>query len=146
MEAVLEWVDERIRKENLSLWTKREYKKTLKKFFRWLGKKELVDWFTIGEIKTRKFPDELLTEDDIKKMIGACKNPRDRALIAVLWESGFRVGELGNMRVRDVELTDEGTWIKLFGKTVKDLCCYHSQQHTFQIGSDHILIQTLMNH
>ncbi|MCD6492598.1 MAG: tyrosine-type recombinase/integrase [Archaeoglobaceae archaeon] len=111
-----------------------------------MGKKELVDWFTIGEIKTRKFPDELLTEDDIKKMIGACKNPRDRALIAVLWESGFRVGELGNMRVRDVELTDEGTWIKLFGKTVKDLCCYHSQQHTFQIGSDHILIQTLMNH
>ena len=33
VEAVLEWVDERIRKENLSLWTKREYKKTLKKFF-----------------------------------------------------------------------------------------------------------------
>ncbi len=117
VEVVLEWVDERVRKEGLSPWTKREYKKTLKKFFKWLGKKELVDWFTIGEVKARKFPDELLTEDEIIRMLEACKNPRDRALIATLWESGCRVGELGNMRVRDVELTDEGAWVKLFGKT-----------------------------
>ncbi len=117
VEKVLEWIDERIRKENLSLWTKREYKKTLKEFFRWLGKKELVDWFTIGEMKTRKFPDELITEDELKKMIEAAKNPRDWALISVLWESGCRVEELGNMRVRDVEFTDEGVWVKLFGKT-----------------------------
>jgi|Deesub1362A_J573_1020465.scaffolds.fasta_scaffold00834_25 integrase len=115
--AILEWVDERVRKEGLSPWTKREYKKTLKKFFKWLGKKELVDWFTIGEIKTRKFPDELLTEDEIRRLLEACKNPRDRALIAVLWESGCRAGELGNMRVRDVEFTEDGAWVKLFGKT-----------------------------
>jgi len=92
--AILEWVDERVRKEGLSPWTKREYKKTLKKFFKWLGKKELVDWFTIGEIKTRKFPNELLTEDEIKRLLEACKNQRDRALIAVLWESGCRDGGL----------------------------------------------------
>lgn len=117
VELIIEWIDDRLRKEGLSLWTKREYKKTLKKFFNWLGKKELVDWFTVGEIKTRKFPDELLTEDDIKRLLDACKNSRDRALISVLWESGCRVGELGDMRIRDVEFTDDGAWIKLFGKT-----------------------------
>jgi len=117
IELIIDWIDERVRKEGLSLWTKREYKKTLKKFFKWLDKGEIVDWFTIGDIKTRKFPDELLTEEEIKKMIDSCKNPRDRAIIAVLWESGCRVGELGNMRIKDVDFTEDGVWVKLFGKT-----------------------------
>lgn len=80
-----------MRKEGLSLQTKREYKKTLKKFFNWLGKRELVDWFTVGEIKTRKFPDELLTEDDIKKLLNASKTQETGLYISVLWESGCRV-------------------------------------------------------
>lgn len=48
-------------------------------------------------------------------MLEACMNPRDRALIAVLRESGCRVGELGNMMVRDVELTeDEGSIMNVY--------------------------------
>jgi len=39
---------------------------------------------------------------------------KNRALIAVLWEGGCRVEELGNMRVKDVEFTDDGVWVKFF--------------------------------
>jgi len=34
----------------------------------------------------------MLTEDDIKQLIAACLNSRDRALIALLYDSGMRVG------------------------------------------------------
>ncbi len=50
-------------------WTKYGYKKSIKKFFRWLGREELISWLRCKEIKNRKLPEEILTEEDIRKMI-----------------------------------------------------------------------------
>lgn len=44
-----------------------EVKKTLKKFFRWLGKEELVNWFSVGEIKSQISPQDLITEEEFRK-------------------------------------------------------------------------------
>lgn len=57
-------------------------------------------------------PDEILTEDDIKKLIKACRFPRDKALLSVLYESGCRVGELARLRWKDAVFDDLG--IKLY--------------------------------
>jgi len=49
-------------------------------------------------------PHEILTQEEITRMIHAAGNSRDRALVAVLADSGMRVGALGSLRIQNVEL------------------------------------------
>lgn len=52
-------------------------------------------------------PDELLTEEEVQMMITCAQSSRDRALIATLYESGCRVGELARLKWRDLHFTRE---------------------------------------
>jgi len=68
-----------IQQQDYSPWTKQIYKIMIKKFYKWhLGTKEypkIVKWITIHISKSeKKLPSEgeLLTEDDIKKLITTC--------------------------------------------------------------------------
>ncbi len=98
-------------------WTKYDYKRALKKFFRWLGREELVSWIKCTGPRNRKLPEEILTEEDIRKMIDAAKTPRDRALVAVLYESGCRVGEFLSMKRNNVRFDRYGAVVVVHGKT-----------------------------
>lgn len=91
----------------------RELKKSLRRFFRWLGKDELVNWYTLGEIEPKVSPQDLITPEEFDKMMCACKNSRDRALISLLYETGARIGELGSMKIKDVTFDDYGGTIWL---------------------------------
>lgn len=90
-----------------------EVKKTLKKVFKWMGKDELVNWFTVGKSETKVSPQDLITEEEFNKMVEKCMNSRDRALLSLLYESGARIGEVGSMRVKDVSFDDYGALIWL---------------------------------
>jgi hypothetical protein len=61
--------------------------------------------------------DQILLPSEIKTMIGACNKSRDKAIIAVLFESACRVGELCNLRIKDVIFDDFGAKISVSGKT-----------------------------
>ena len=98
-------------------WTKYDYKRSIKKFFRWLGREEVISWLKCREIRNRKLPEEILTEEDIRKMIDAAKTPRDRAIISVLYESGCRVGEFLSMKIKNVSFDRYGAVIVVHGKT-----------------------------
>ena len=99
-------------------WTKYDYKRSIKKFFRWLGREELISWLRCSDVKNRKLPEEILTEEDIKKkMIDAARTPRDRAVISVLYESGCRAGEFLSMRIKNVSFDRYGAVIVVHGKT-----------------------------
>ena len=69
--------------------------------------------------KLKKLPNEgdLLTSDEIHKIINACKNSRDRAFIATLAESGCRIGELGNMQIKHLVFDNYGAVLNVTGKT-----------------------------
>jgi len=73
-------------------------KLTLKRFYKWLYNSdnypELVSWIKVDRGKTTKKASDMLTEDDIKQLIAACLNSRDKALIALLYDSGMRVGKV----------------------------------------------------
>jgi integrase/recombinase XerD len=60
---------------------------------------------------------DLFTPDDIVRILAASASNRDRALIAVLWESGARIGEVGNLRIRDVTRAPIGFTLDVTGKT-----------------------------
>lgn len=111
----IERIVARIEQEEFSDWTKYDYKLILKTFLTWLGKRDEVDWMRLK--KPRKLPDEILTERDITAMIDAAENLRDKALIAVMYEGGFRISEVGNLAVKDVTFDRYGAIAMVNGKT-----------------------------
>lgn len=64
-------------------------------------------------------PDEIHTVEEIERMIDACRNSRDRALIAVLYESGMRIGELAALTWRWVIFDDLGVKCYIDDKKTK---------------------------
>jgi len=106
----------------LSARTKRDHKAALKLFYRWLrGADEYpeeVRWIkTTLKLKDFLLPEDLLTEEDVKKLVEAASNPRDKAFIMTLYESGARIGELGSLRIRDVRFEEGYAALMLRGKT-----------------------------
>ncbi|MCK4247772.1 MAG: tyrosine-type recombinase/integrase [Methanomicrobia archaeon] len=101
-----------------SEWTKKDYKVALKKFFRFLGKEELMkDIKTTMRNNRKKLPEDLLTKPEIKKMIETADHPRDKAMISVLYEGGLRIGELASLKIKNVVFDEYGAVIKVRGKT-----------------------------
>ncbi|MDQ1255195.1 MAG: integrase/recombinase XerD [Euryarchaeota archaeon] len=110
-----------IERSTLSDWTKHDYKVTLKKFYKWLNGGEepsKVKWIrTTIQRQDRKLLEDMLQEDDIKKMIVAASNKRDVAIIALLWDIGGRIGEVGSLRVKNVKFDEISGVILVNGKT-----------------------------
>src|ERR1017187_750384 len=51
---------------------------------------------------------ELLTPEDVSHLISVCHNPRDKALISVLWETGARISEVGNEQLKHITKVSHG--------------------------------------
>jgi site-specific recombinase XerD len=68
----------------------------------------------------------VLSEDEVKLLIGAARTPRERAILELGYASGLRVAELAKLRIEDVNLKArsliviEGKWgndrVGLFGR------------------------------
>ncbi len=77
-----------------------------------------VEWISIGmQANTRKLPEELLTEEEVQKLIRACDGARDKAFISTLAESGARISEIGTMKIKHVDFEKYGTRLTIAGKT-----------------------------
>jgi len=113
-EDVLEIVSN-IERSSMSDWTKHSYRVSLKTFLVWAGKGKEVVW--IKTPKPHKLPDEILNEEEISRMIDSALSLRDKAFIACLYEGGFRVGELGGLRIKDIEFDRYGAIAMVTGKT-----------------------------
>jgi integrase len=104
-----------------SEWLKHDYKVTLKKFYKWYCKDdnpELTKWIKASiSRKDQKLPEEMLIEDDILKLIKCAKKKSDKAIIALLWDIGARVGEIGNLRIKHIKFDEYGAIVNLKGKT-----------------------------
>ncbi len=118
-----------------------EAKKTLKKFFKWLGKDELVDWFTLGDVKSSISPHDLVTHEEFEAMMKACMNSRDRAFLSLLYETGARIGEIGAMRIKDVMFDDYGAviWLPRSKTQRRRLRVIYSVRYLAEWLSDHPL-------
>jgi len=108
-----------------SNWTKSDFKKILKFFYRWLADgsiegdyPNLVRWIkTRTKKSSSKTPEEILLKQEIEQMADQCSNPRNRALILILYESGCRISELLNTRIKDVNFDQFGCYMMVSGKT-----------------------------
>jgi integrase/recombinase XerD len=63
---------------------------------------------------------ELLTEEAVKGLAEAAGNPRDRALVLVLYESGCRAGEILSLSIKNVQFDEYGAQLIVSGKQVQE--------------------------
>jgi site-specific recombinase XerD len=98
----------------------------IKCFYKWLKNSDdhppEVRWMKTSVKKTdRKVidPSELITEDDVKKLIEVCNHPRDKAFVSVLYESGARIGEIASLQIKNIKFDAHGIIMDVEGKTGK---------------------------
>ena len=108
--------------------------RSLSVFYRWLNNdeepsyikplKKLIVRPPVEERTRVKKPSDILTPQEVLKMIKACdfeNSPftakRDKAIIAMLYEGGLRIGELANAKIGDLAKTDYGFMLTVKGKT-----------------------------
>lgn len=98
-----------------------------KRFFIWLADNGYSD---IEKSKLQKIrapayskntvtSNSILSEEEVERFLEACKTPRDKAFFFMLYEGAFRVGELGDLKFRDVFITDKILKITTDKKTKK---------------------------
>ncbi len=135
-----------IQQRDYSIWTKQSYKVIVKKFFKWYkgidGEfPDEVKWIKCTVKKSQlKLPTQegLITEEDLKLLVKEAKNPRDKAFISLLYESGCRVSELLTLRIKNVSFDEYGALLNVFGKT--------GSRKIRIIGSTSYLVTWLHNH
>ncbi len=118
---VLKNVVNKIQSSDYGVKTKVDFKTFIKKYYKLKNDDELPK--SLKFIKTtikaneddkrRKIP----TENDVKKLIKVCRNLRDKAIIAVFFDTGPRIGELGPLKVENVVYDDYGIKLMIHGKT-----------------------------
>lgn len=85
----------------------------IKKFFKDTGKPEIVDWVKYVKPKETLKSDDILTPDDINKMINATESHYWKALISFLFETGCRISEARKIRYKDCIDTDHGMIVNI---------------------------------
>lgn len=116
--------------------TKQLYKISLKRFLKKFGREidnrdmaRLAD-FEMAPVKPPRLkPEDILTDEELNSIIINCKTLRDRACIALLAETGARVGEIEHCKLGDVKPAPHGFYITLRGKTgERQVIVYKCQQ------------------
>lgn len=106
------------------------YRAILKKFMSWVIAPDqfpnleqvptMISWLKTSarrrDIKKIQRKD-LLTPSDVNKLLYVCHNARDKALVAMLWETGCRIAELGNLQIKHLNKQKYGYTLDVTGKT-----------------------------
>jgi len=81
---------------------------SLRGFFKWLCANEIVNSNPLDTIEMPKIPQRLpkiLSVNDIKLMLSEDLNPLERVELELLYGSGLRVSELVNLKINNVDLS-----------------------------------------
>ena len=113
-------------------WSHMDYQIIIKKFWKWLHNRHIEDeedWKTPKLVKfikpkkpldRKKVPGDLLNKKDIEILLKYCRTLREKALILVMYESGARIGEILNLKIKDISFINDGVHLGLNGKTSQD--------------------------
>jgi len=109
-----------IEQKDYSEWTKHDYKVILRVFYRWLRNcdyPEETSWIKLKTMNNHKLPEELLTVEEVNRLVDAAEHIRDKAFIQTLYESGCRIGELLALQIKHVKIDNFGAVLLVNGKT-----------------------------
>jgi integrase/recombinase XerD len=94
----------------------------LKCFFKWLKGYEddyppEVKWIKVKLDNKTKMSSDMITQDELKELVNACDNYRDKAIIMCLYEGALRLSECLDMKIKDVFFDKFGCVLNVSGKT-----------------------------
>ncbi len=123
-EVIVQFLDWLETFRNVSIQTRNQRLACIKSFYKYVQTNEL-DLFdscsTILSIKNKKVPNKMIsyfTEEETKIMINflnSCKDLKKLTMICVLYETGARVSEFINIKLSDLNLSENAS-ITLYGK------------------------------
>jgi integrase len=122
--VVVRWIHDTYDIEDGSQETNRDYRVAFRMLAKHVTRGEGIpdthDWISTQTSRDyRPEPDEadmLDWDDHVRPMIDAAHNARDKALIALQFEGGFRGGELYDMRLEDVTDGEHSIKVRVDGK------------------------------
>jgi len=112
-------------KEAYSDETKRDFRIITKRFWKWLkncdeGYPDEVKWIKTTPNKKLEHvirTKDVLTEEEVYKMVDTATHVRDKAIISMLFETGSRIGEIRKLKLKDIVFDDKGYNFVTNGKT-----------------------------
>jgi site-specific recombinase XerD len=122
-------------------------KSAIRQFLKWLYKeypeevKDLTSVIELKTIKRRELP-QLIQDDELRRMIETSQNPRDKALIAFLYDSGCRRGEMLGIKNKHIKFMPDGCCEVLVPKgktTTRRILLIWSSQYIHTWKSNHPL-------
>ena len=123
-EVIVQFLDWLETKRNVSILSRNQRLACIKSFYKYVQSNEpdLFDTCSlILSIKNKKVPNKIISyfsEDEIRIMINYLNNSKDLkklTMICVLYETGARVSEFINIKLNDLNLSDNAS-ITLYGK------------------------------
>lgn len=123
-EVIIQFLDWLETKRNVSIQTRNQRLACIKSFYKYVQSNEpdLFDTCSlILSIKNKKVPNKIISyfsENEIKIMINYlndCKDLKKLTMICVLYETGARVSEFINIKLSDLNLSENAS-ITLYGK------------------------------
>lgn len=110
---------------NCSKVTLDNIRRNLSSFFSWLEEDDYLlksPMRRIHKIRTKKVVKEIISDEAIEIIRDSCTEPRDLALIDLLYSTGIRVGELVRLDIADLDL--EKRECVVYGKGDKERRVY----------------------
>jgi integrase/ribosomal protein L40E len=115
----------KIEQRKISEWTKRDYKIVLKRFYKWFRDSENypseVRWIrATNNVPNKLQKKDLLTWEEVQKIVDCATSIRDKAFIWVYFESMRRLGEILSLKIGNIEFDDLGARLVVNGKIGRD--------------------------
>jgi len=85
--------------------------------FKDVGDPEETRGISAKNIYKKLSANDMITWDEAKKIIDSCTNLRDKALVHLVYDLGKRIGEILNIKIKDIQAVTNGYLIKTDGKT-----------------------------
>ena len=101
----------------------------VKAFLRYLVEEGIVSHEVLSKRIGVKVPDALpkaIAPEDVKALLSAIDNTRNRALVLMLLRTGMRIGELLALRIQDIDLKEQKVFIHEAKKTRAGRVVYFS--------------------
>lgn len=100
-------------------------RRNLSSFFSWLEEEDHIlksPIRRIHKIKSKTVVKEIITDENIERLRDGCYEPRDLAIIDLLYSTGIRVGELVNLDIEDINFEERECVV--YGKGDKERKVY----------------------
>lgn len=98
------FIEHKVMQTKFSISTQRQFMSTLKLFVLYFSDTQIENSELPRRIKGRKLP-EILSIEEILKLIQVTHNLKHRTIIAMLYSCGLRIGELLTLRLADIHLS-----------------------------------------